>query len=148
MVKKLQLSIALLFLVSGFIFLSGCKTPSAEKPLRIALSSGSANYVNWIHRGDSTAEIVDLRGMPVDSALNLLAGCDAIVFTGGEDVVPVYYGKEYDSARCETNPGRDSLEFALIKEAMRLENAGIRCLPWTTNIKCCSRRNTHSGHSC
>lgn len=121
MVKKLQLSIALLFLVSGFIFLSGCKTPSAEKPLRIALSSGSANYVNWIHRGDSTAEIVDLRGMPVDSALNLLAGCDAIVFTGGEDVVPVYYGKEYDSARCETNPGRDSLEFALIKEAMRLK---------------------------
>ena len=121
MTKKSQSSVAFLFLASGFIFLAGCKTPSVEKPLRIALSSASENYVNWIHRGDSMAEIVDLRGMPVDSANRLLATCDAIVFTGGEDVVPVYYGKENDSARCETNPGRDSLEFSLIKEAMRLK---------------------------
>jgi putative glutamine amidotransferase len=62
-----------------------------------------------------------MRWIQIDSALKLLAGCDAILFTGGEDVVPGYYGNSYDSARCESNPGRDSLEFALIKESMRLK---------------------------
>ena len=111
-------SLLLLFYVAVF---NSCQTAQLEKPLRIALSSGSENYVNWVLRGDSTAEIVDLREMQVDSALILLATCDAIVFTGGEDVVPSYYGKEYDSVRCESNPARDSLEFALITESFRLK---------------------------
>ncbi len=112
---------AIVILLSGTAFFSGCKSSSDNKPLRIALSSGSENYINWIHRGDSLVEVVDMKGMQVDSALNLLSTCDAIIFTGGEDVVPAYYGKEYDSARCETNPTRDSLEMALIKEAMQLK---------------------------
>jgi len=119
--RKTYRIIAFLWLLSGLTFLPGCITSSVDKPLRIALSSGSDNYVNWIFRGDSLAKTVDLRGIQVDSALKLLAGCDAILFTGGEDVVPDYYGKAYDSARCESNPGRDSLEFALIKEALRLK---------------------------
>jgi len=121
MVTKIKQIVAVLFVISGFTFFSGCKTTSVDLPLRIALSSGSENYVNWIHRGDSLVEIVDLHGMQVDSALKLLESCDAILFTGGEDVVPSYYGKEHDSARCETNPGRDTLEFALIKESLRLK---------------------------
>lgn len=108
-------------LLSGSSFFSGCKTSSDIRPLRIALSSGSDNYKNWIHRGDSLAEIVDMKGMQIDSALQLLSTCDAILFTGGEDVVPDYYGKGYDSARCESNPGRDSLEMALIKESLQLQ---------------------------
>jgi putative glutamine amidotransferase len=100
---------------------SSCNSKNSQIPLRIALSSGSENYINWVHRGDSLAEVIDMKGMPVDSALQLLAGCDAIIFTGGEDVVPSYYGKAADSSRCETNPGRDSLEFALISEAFRLK---------------------------
>ncbi len=110
-----------LFFISALVIFTACKTTNSEKPLRIALSSGSANYVNYIHRGDSMAEIIDMKGMQVDSALIQLATCDAIIFTGGEDVVPGYYGKSYDSARCKTNPGRDSLEFALIRESMRLK---------------------------
>lgn len=121
MAKKIPQVLAAFLVISGLTFFWGCKTTSVEKPLRIALSSGSENYVNWIHRGDSVIEIVDMRGMQVDSALKLLESCDAILFTGGEDVLPSYYGKEHDSARCETNPGRDSLEFALIKESMRLK---------------------------
>jgi len=103
------------------MLLSACKSTSIEKPLRIALSSGSENYINWVHRGDSLAEIVDMKAMQIDSALKLLAGCDAIIFTGGEDVMPAYYGKVTDSARCESNPGRDSLEMALISEALKLK---------------------------
>ena len=118
---KASNTLIIILLLSGFAIFSGCKTKSADMPLRIALSSGSENYVNWLHRGDSLAEIIDLKEMGVDSALKLLATCDAIVFTGGEDVVPSYYGKDYDSVRCESNPTRDMLEFALIKESMRLQ---------------------------
>lgn len=101
--------------------LSGCKTNHVEKPLRIALSKGSENYINWVHRGDSLVEIIDMQGMQIGLAVKLLTTCDGIVFTGGEDVVPAYYGKEFDTARCESNPSRDSLEFALIHESMKLK---------------------------
>ncbi len=120
MFQKPSVSLSALLVLLGYITFYGCKSSHVEKPLRIALSSGSNNYINWIHRGDSLAEIVDLQGMEADSALVLLASCDGIVFTGGEDISPVYYGKESDSARCESNPRRDSLEFALIKSVMRM----------------------------
>lgn len=119
--RKTYRTIAFCWLLSAFTLLSGCKTSSTDKPLLIALSAGSDNYIGWIYRGDSLAITVDMRRMQVDSAIKMLAKCDAIVFTGGEDVVPGYYGKAYDSARCISNPGRDSLEFALIKEAFRLK---------------------------
>ena len=121
MSAKTNNTFIIILLIAGLAVFSGCKTKSADKPLRIALSSGSKNYINWVHRGDSLAEIIDLREMQVDSALKLLATCDGIIFTGGEDVVPSYYGKAFDSVRCETNPARDVLEFALIKEALRLQ---------------------------
>jgi len=116
--NKILLTMALL---AGIAVISGCNNTTDKKPLRIALSKGSENYVNWVQRGDSITEIVDMKEMDADSAVKLLATCDGIIFTGGEDVEPVYYGKQYDSARCSTNPGRDSLEFALIKEAFRLK---------------------------
>jgi len=108
-------------LLSGLAAISGCNSSKKDKPLRIALSWGAENYINWVHRGDSTVEIVNMKEMDDDSAVKLLATCDAIVFTGGEDVEPAYYGKEYDTARCKVNPGRDSLEFRLITEAFRLK---------------------------
>ncbi len=120
MTKKSIKHITFGFLLFVYALLSGCRTHSQGKGLRIALSSGSENYINWIHRADSTAEIIDLKGRKIDSALKLLESCDAIIYTGGEDVVPGYYGKISDSARCETNPARDSLELALVKESFRL----------------------------
>jgi len=113
--------VATLVFFTGLLSIYSCTSTQNDKPLRIALSLGSKNYINWVHRGDTTAEIVDMGGLPIDSALKALATCDAIIFTGGEDVVPSYYGKQADSSRCETNPARDSLEFALIKESLRLK---------------------------
>ena len=121
MIGKSFCKLSILLFLSGFALFSGCITTSNKKNLRIALSSGSENYINWIHRSDSLAEIIDMKGMKVDSALKLLSTCDAILFTGGEDVVPSYYGKGSDSTRCKSNPGRDTLEFALIKESRRLK---------------------------
>lgn len=100
--------------------IAGCSTKK-EESLRIALSSSSENYENWIKRSDSLATPVDFKGMPVDSAEWLLESCDALLLTGGEDVVPARYGMPGDSSRCETNPSRDTLEIALIRKAMKLK---------------------------
>jgi len=107
----------LIFFLAGSLFLTSCAAGRKE-PLRIALSSATRNYENWIHRADSTVVTIDFDKMPIDSALHLLESCDGLLLTGGEDVVPAYYGKAADSSRCETNPARDSLEFALIRKAM------------------------------
>lgn len=115
---RLYKPFAFLFWIGLLLF--SCSA-SKNLPLRIALSSATANYENWIHRTDSSAVTIDFDKMPVDSAMKLLASCDGLILTGGEDVVPSYYGKTSDSARCETNPGRDVLEFALIRRAMELK---------------------------
>jgi putative glutamine amidotransferase len=100
-------------------FIAGCSTKK-EEPLRIALSSSSENYENWIKRSDSLAVPVDFKGLTVDSAEMLLETCDGLLLTGGEDVNPARYGKTGDSSRCEINSSRDTLEIALIHKAMKM----------------------------
>jgi putative glutamine amidotransferase len=117
-IMKMQLC---LLIIITFLFLSCNRGPLHHRPIKVALSSATENYINWVHRIDSTIVTYDLKSLPIDTAIQLLANCDGIIFTGGEDVVPSYYGKTADSARCETNPSRDSLEFALIKKAFKLK---------------------------
>ena len=59
--------------------------------------------------------------LSVDSAVHLLASCDGLLLTGGEDVAPGYYGKASDSLLCARFPRRDSLEFALIRKAIEMK---------------------------
>jgi len=48
-----------------------------------------------------------------------LNGCSGLLLSGGEDVYPAWYGKEFDTSRCtEMNRRRDSLEMALIGKAL------------------------------
>lgn len=96
---------------------------SAQKSgtLKIALSLASPNYVNWIHRADATVETIDMKAMPVKQAVKLLETCNGLVLTGGEDVVPAYYGMAEELPRCSTNPSRDTLELALISKALELK---------------------------
>ncbi len=110
----------LVMILFAIALISGC-SPAGNHPVRIALSSASDNYINWIHRNDSTVVLIDLKGLTEDSAVSLLANCNGIIFTGGEDVVPSRYGKTCDSGVCETNAARDSLEFALIDKAMKMK---------------------------
>jgi putative glutamine amidotransferase len=108
-----------LFVFVSLILIMSC-APVKKADLRIALSSSTKNYENWIHRADASVITVDFDKMPVVPALKLLKSCDGLLLTGGEDVVPSRYGKPADSGRCETNPARDSLEFALIFRAIEL----------------------------
>lgn len=107
-----------LFFLAVALFFSSCNMPQS-KILKIALSKASDNYINWLKNADSTIEIIDLKGMNPDSAVILLDECDGLVLTGGEDVYPGIYGKESDSARCEFNLDRDTLEARLFRAALK-----------------------------
>jgi putative glutamine amidotransferase len=90
-------------------------------PLKIGISKASPNYLHWLKRADSSIQTVDLYQMSVAEAVQQLGLCDGLLLTGGEDVYPGRYGKEYDTVRCtEMNPHRDTLDMALIDKALAL----------------------------
>ncbi|HPS63844.1 MAG TPA: gamma-glutamyl-gamma-aminobutyrate hydrolase family protein, partial [Bacteroidales bacterium] len=94
----------------------------------IAISKASPNYVNWLKRSDPGVVTLDLYKLKVADAVEKLAGCSALLVTGGEDVFPGRYGKITDTSRCtEMNPYRDSLEIALIQAALarKMPVAGV-----------------------
>jgi len=114
--KKLIFALSLSLLV-----LSGCSFSKA-KPLRIAVSKASPNYINWLKKGDSLVIIKNLYTLPLDSALKELRQCSGLLLTGGEDVQPDLYGKENEIDFCgETDPRRDTLELTLIRTALQLK---------------------------
>lgn len=97
-----------------------------SEPLRIAISkgSGSENYLkygNWLKESNPDIEIIDMFVLSPDSAVSLLRTCSGLLLSGGSDVHPGRFGKEADTARCSITPGRDTLEFALIEEALKLK---------------------------
>jgi putative glutamine amidotransferase len=97
-----------------------------REPVRIAVSKAVPqeayqNYARWIRYGDTTATYYDMYHLDHDSAIALLAQCDGLLLTGGTDIYPGRYGKEEDTVRCwEPDFKRDTLESALLREALRL----------------------------
>lgn len=95
---------------------------SSTGQIRVAVSKTSGTYESWIKKVEPEAVIVSMYGRTIDSALNLLSTCSGLLLTGGEDVNPARYGKENELSKCEEIDNyRDSLEFALIKKAIRLK---------------------------
>ncbi len=90
--------------------------------IHVAVSKSYRSYEAWLHAADPNLIIVNMYGVPVDSAILMLSGCQGLLLTGGEDVNPVYYGKENELSKCEEIDNyRDSLEIALIKRAMLIK---------------------------
>jgi putative glutamine amidotransferase len=95
---------------------------SSNGQVRIAVSKTSGTYEAWLKKAEPDAIIVNMYGRTIDSALVLLSNCSGLLLTGGEDVNPSRYGKENELLKCEEIDNyRDSLEFALIKKAIRLK---------------------------
>ena len=96
-------------------------TPDKEKPLKIALTKASPNYINWIIKGDSSIIVVDLNNLKPAEAIHKLHDCAALVLTGGGDIDPSLYkhsGNKEDFKDIDVN--RDKLEKAMIGEALML----------------------------
>jgi len=114
----------LVFIILFFIiFIISCSQPEPPKT-RIALSKGSpdtsyANYYNWIKSLDSTAIVMDMYTMSIDSAMDLFRKCSGLILTGGTDINPAYYDKAYDTVRCwPIDAKRDQLEMRLLDSAL------------------------------
>lgn len=128
---KLNFARFVKFLIIFFIgYLCFGNTVSAqnnkENKLHIAFSKATTSesyqaYTKWLISGDSTITCINLYGEKPLDATKLLEKCSGLVLTGGPDVNPAYYGKAIDSSRCEMDPYRDSLEFALIQKAMQMQ---------------------------
>lgn len=119
--------IILLLILSPF-FTSGINISNPPDTLYIAFSKASdsvsvsyKNYINWLKSVDSTIVIVDMINKKPIEAATALEKCSALLLTGGLDVYPGRYGKECDTSRCELDLHRDSIEFALIKKALRMK---------------------------
>ena len=110
----------LLFIVLGFV---SC---SQNNRVTIALSKGIGSehyeaYNTWLHSIDKDIKIINLYGLTPDEAVSELQDCDGLVLTGGPDVHPFYFDKTFDTARCQIDSYRDTLEFALIKQAEKMK---------------------------
>jgi putative glutamine amidotransferase len=104
------------------LFLNSCIKPE----IKVALSKGKGsehydNYGKWLNEINPDIEYVDLYHLNRAEALKILEDCSGLVLTGGPDVHPDRYGKGFDTARCEIDLKRDTLEFELIKLAKKLK---------------------------
>jgi putative glutamine amidotransferase len=109
------------------VLFHGCK-PSEQNPLQIAVSKSSMNYENWLLQVDTSLKLINLYGLPLDSAAIVLRHCDGLLLTGGDDVFPGWYNQLADTALCEGfDPYRDSLEMMSIKIAkgLRMPVVGV-----------------------
>lgn len=114
------------FIIIHLSFIINISAQTSSDTLFIALSkaSGSAsyqNYINFLKSADSTIVIIDMIKKQAVEAAKSLEKCSALLLTGGLDVYPGRYGKENDTSRCEIDLHRDSVEFALIKKALRMK---------------------------
>jgi len=113
-----------IFAITTFVLSSCCRE---GRQLKIAVSKISGdhatnNYVKWLSGINPDAEYINMYAVSRDSVELIFEDCAGLLLTGGVDVYPGNYGKEYDTARCgKFDFYRDSLEFKLIELAMERE---------------------------
>ncbi|MCX6243114.1 MAG: gamma-glutamyl-gamma-aminobutyrate hydrolase family protein [Bacteroidetes bacterium] len=116
--NRISIRILLLFLIPFMISF----TPGKDKPMRIALTKASENYINWIHKCDPHIVIIDLNGLKPEEAKIKLQECCGLVITGGGDIDPSYYNKADQKEVCtDIDPARDLLETTMIREALDMK---------------------------
>jgi putative glutamine amidotransferase len=82
-------------------------------------SEGYLRYAEWLEHFNPRIKCINLYGLPADSIQSLMQIANGLVLSGGPDVYPMRYGRINDTTLCEDfDIYRDSLEYALIKEAI------------------------------
>ena len=116
--KKTPYGIIFCFLIPFFFSF----TPVKEKPMRVALTKASPNYINWISKGDSSIIVVDLNNLKPLDAIQQLHYCAGLILTGGGDIDPALYNFVGNKEDCrDIDRNRDMLEKAMIDEALTLK---------------------------
>lgn len=115
-----------LFILVFFVLLSSDENLKSSSPIKIkiALSKGCGSehyeqYAKWLCSLRPNVECIDLYFISTEEAKKTIEEVDALVLTGGPDVEPARYGKAFDSSRCEIDRKRDTLEYWIIKRALK-----------------------------
>lgn len=112
----------LILIIVSVLFIYSCS--SNKVTIAISKASTSANYEKYkeaILHYDKEIEVVDLWSMRYDSAVAILSEADGLLLSGGPDVHPGNFGRAGDTALCSIDLYRDTLEFELIKYAIKKE---------------------------
>ncbi len=111
--------------ISSFLlmlFLWSCISSRDDDKFIIALSKGVGSkhyerYSKWLEENNDKVVCVDLYTLQPEEVNNIMSKATGLVLTGGPDVHPGRYGREFDTARCAIDMRRDTLEFHLIELA-------------------------------
>lgn len=112
---KLPALVKLLFLSALSLIIFSCSTQPQNDELVIALSRErkieGKKYGEWLAHQNYNLRFIDLSQVAQEDIADSLALCHGLLLTGGEDIYPALYGKEFDTARCGTfNRERDAFE--------------------------------------
>lgn len=121
---KKRISFFICTALSLIITISSCTAKNKEITIALSKASGSEayeRYSEWITSLGKNVRTIDLSALPMATAVDTLAHCSGIIFTGGADYHPGRYGKAEDSVVCEIEPQRDTLDYALMQKAVELE---------------------------
>lgn len=114
---------SLLFLILA----SACDRP-AQKSLILVSREYDHRFIYWPALGDSTVSMVDMYTRTRDSVDYYLSRASGIIISGGPDINPAIYGRESDTALCETpDLRRDTLELRMIRYALK-EDIPLLCI--------------------
>ncbi len=121
--KTIQNLFVIIF-VSAILF--SCQQQVNEKPLSIAISKERVNanrYESWLEAATGRQiNAINLFALTNRQILDTLAFCDALLLSGGVDVHPRLYGKEFDTVRCGAiDTRRDSFEIAVYRKAKEMK---------------------------
>lgn len=117
MYKRIFPSIVITFLICINVLFA-----SERITIGISKASGSENYEkygNWLLKLDSNINIIDFYKIGIDSALKVVEKCNGLLLSGGPDVHPNFYNRPEDEPLCSIDNKRDTLEFALIRKALK-----------------------------
>ncbi len=120
--KKTKFSYPVVLLTIIIFLIASCHRRPDKTVIALSYVYGDTatnSYVKWLKNVDPDVGYVVMYDLSEDSVDMVFRDCSGLLLTGGVDVYPGVYGKEYDTARCGSfNRRRDSLEFKLIKTAM------------------------------
>jgi putative glutamine amidotransferase len=112
----------LLMLMALVLLIGSCSQHPDKTKIAISYIYGDTandSYINWLKHTNPQIDYVVMYNLPKDSVDIVFGKCTGLLLTGGRDVYPGRYGKEYDTVRCgEFDQFRDSLEFSLIDMAL------------------------------
>lgn len=123
--NSLKLLKTLTILSLGLMVCFSCQQQGKKSPLFIAVSKerpAANQYGQWLNVATGRyLQIINLYPLNNEQISDTLRHCDALLLSGGADIHPAYFGKEYDTLRCGAIDGRrDTFEMAAYHLAKEL----------------------------